>query len=105
MQKLHGFQNSKTLASLRRTNFAQFKLKPGECSTEKVNKTLKIGVKNKETIIMVSRDHIPTLHFFRKLRIGPISLSVCPDKSFRLQVMKHSSLIGPFVSYKENEVL
>jgi hypothetical protein len=46
MQKLHGFENSKTLASLRRTNFAQLQLKPGEGSTEKVNKTIKIGVKN-----------------------------------------------------------
>jgi hypothetical protein len=60
---------------LRTTNFAQFKLKPGEGSTEKVNKTLKIGVKNKETIIMVSRDHIPTFNFLCKLIIGPKRLS------------------------------
>ncbi len=37
--------------------------------------------------------------------IGPISQSVCPQQAVKPSVMKHSSSLGPFICYEENEVL
>jgi hypothetical protein len=44
-------------------------------------------------------DIIITLHY---LRMGPISKSVFPGKPFQLSVMKHSRILGPFISYEEH---
>ena len=45
------------------------------------------------------------LHFLRKLRISPISYVLLYTRLERLATDKHSSLLDPFVSYEENEVL
>ncbi len=47
---------------------------------------------------------VPGLHFC-KLQRGSISWSVLPCKRFQPSVMQHYSLLGPFVSSEENEVL
>ncbi len=46
-----------------------------------------------------------TLHFLLNLRIGPVSYSVTSHKTKILSIDKHSSLLGAFVSYEDNEVL
>jgi hypothetical protein len=37
--------------------------------------------------------------------MGKISWGACPGKPVQPSAMKHTSLVGPFVSYEENEVL
>jgi len=57
-------------------------------------------VSNKENKVnMGPRAQFTTLHFLLNLRKGPISHTVTTLK--RLSSDKHSSLLGPFVSYKK----
>jgi hypothetical protein len=44
-----------------------------------------------------------TLHILRNLQMDPII--VCHGKPFKPRGMLHNGLIGPFISYDENEVL
>jgi hypothetical protein len=44
------------------------------------------------------------LHFLCNLQMDKISYSSISEKSFWPCAMQHSSLLGPFISYKENEV-
>ncbi len=46
-----------------------------------------------------------TIYFLRNLWIGQKSLRVYPWPAFMLSVLKHSSLLGPFVNCEENELL
>jgi hypothetical protein len=45
------------------------------------------------------------LNFLCNLQIGQVSSVVCPRQAFKARVMLHSILLGPFVSYEENQVL
>ncbi len=46
-----------------------------------------------------------TLHFLHNLRIDPIIQSVKLHWTGKFPMDKHSSLLGPFTNYEENEVL
>jgi hypothetical protein len=46
-----------------------------------------------------------TLHFLLNLRIGPKAGLFQNTKLKRFTSVKHSNLLGQFVSYEENEVL
>jgi hypothetical protein len=48
---------------------------------------------------------LTTHHFLCSLQMGPPSQSVTLQRLVRLDSDSHSSLFGPFISYKENEVL
>ncbi len=50
---------------------------------------------------MTPYDHPATM----SLQNDPISQSVFPGKHFRRSITQHSSLLDPFLSYEDNEVL
>ncbi len=54
---------------------------------------------------MVTRGHIHNILFFSLLINGPNELVLHYNKLERLVSDKHSSLLGTFVSYEENEVV
>ncbi len=45
------------------------------------------------------------LLFLKNFQMGPITSVCVPGKNFQPGMMKHSSLLGPFVNYRENKVL
>jgi hypothetical protein len=46
-----------------------------------------------------------TLNFLHNLSMYPITRALDYTRSERLASDKHSSLLGPFISYEENEVV
>jgi hypothetical protein len=46
-----------------------------------------------------------TINFLRNLPKGPNEQDFVSDKPFQLKLLKYFNLLGPIISYKENEVL
>jgi hypothetical protein len=54
---------------------------------------------------MTSGTIFTTFHFIRNFGMGPLSWSVLEHRPGRLASNKNSSLVNPFISYEENEVM